>query len=916
MSDSFIEGQDELKESVLAHYGTPRRSGRFPWGSGDTPYQRAGDFVSTAAALRKKGLKETDIAEYFGMNTTELRARQADAKNYKRQQDIAQVRKLREKGMSISAIEERTGIAGTQVRAYLKPGSEAKATKVQTTVEALKQNIDQHKYIDYGKGAEELLGCTTTQLNQAAQILKDQGYESHSVYIKQLGTKGKDYDELKVLCPPGTTRAELMANRGLIRAPGVTVNSEGLINGGLRKPASIDSKRLAIRYGDEGGTDMDGVIQLRRGVKDLDLGESHYAQVRIAVDGTHYLKGVAIYADDLPDGVDIRFNTNKHRKDAPGKLDSLKPMKDTGTENNPFGAVIKRQVTYKDGKGNEKLSPLNIVNEEGDWDKWSRSMASQMLSKQRVSEAQKQLKITRDKAEDDYREIMSLTNPVVRRKLLLAHAESMDSKSVSLKAAAYNRQAAQVILPLPKIKETEIYAPNFRHGEKVVLIRYPHGGQFEIPELTVNNKSKDGIAIMGKKAMDAVGIHPSVAERLSGADFDGDNVVVIPNNSGRVKTQPALAGLKGFDPKAQYKAVPGMQELTKGKSTQLAMGSISNLITDMQIKGATPDELARAVRHSMVVIDAAKHHLNYKQSEIDNDIVELRRKYQDTPRGSASTIISRSKGQKRIPDQKRATASQGGWIDPKTGEIRYVKTGKTHDKYEKNEDGSYSLVKSGVPNETITTKMAATKDARTLMSKGGGKPIEVVYADHANQLKAMANRARKASLEVADIPYSPTARKTYAAEVDSLRGKLSMAYKNKPLERQAQALANASVDAQKRAHPDMDKDEIKKAERVALSNARARIGSSKYKMELTPREWEAVQAGAVRKNMLQEIVDNANADHIKSLAMPHAKPKLTAAQASRASRLLDTHTIAEVADALGVSTSTIRTLVQDGDDDD
>lgn len=912
MSDSFIEGQDELKESVLAHYGTPRRSGRFPWGSGDTPYQRAGDFVSTAAALRKQGLKETDIAAYFGMNTTELRARQADAKNYKRQQDIAQVRKLREKGMSISAIEERTGIAGTQVRAYLKPGAEAKATKVQTTVEALKQNVDQHKYIDYGKGTEELLNCSTTQLNQAVQTLKDQGYESHTVYIRQLGVKGKEYTELKVLCPPGTPKSELMANKGLIRAPGVVVNADGIASGALRKPTSIDSGRLTIRYGDEGGTDMDGVIQLRRGVKDLDLGDSHYAQVRIAVDGTHYLKGMAIYTDDLPDGVDVRFNTNKHRKDAPGKLDSLKPMKETGTDNNPFGAVIKRQVTYKDRHGKEKLSPLNIVNEEGDWDKWSRSLASQMLSKQRVGEAQRQLKITRDKAQAEYDEIMSLTNPVVRRKLLLAHAESMDSKSVSLKAAAYPRQAAQVILPIPKMKETEIYAPNFRHGEKVVLIRYPHGGQFEIPELTVNNKSKDGIAIMGKKAMDAVGIHPSVAERLSGADFDGDNVVVIPNNAGHVKTHAALDGLKGFDPKAQYKATPGMKVLTKGKSTQLAMGDISNLITDMQIKGATPDEVARAVRHSMVVIDAAKHKLNYKQSEIDNGISELKAKYQGGARKGASTIISQASGAKRIDERRKAKASEGGPIDPKTGEVRYVKTGKTHDKYKKNPDGSYSLVKTGIKNETITTKMAATKDARTLVSSAA-RPIEIVYANHANQLKAMANRARKASLEVVDIPYSPTARKTYAAEVESVRAKLSRAYKNKPMERQAQALANAAVDAQKRKHPDLDSEELAKAERVALADARARIGSSKYKMELTHREWEAIQAGAVRKNMLEEVVANADADHIKALALPHKSTALSPAQARRAATMLETHTTAEVADALGVSTSTIRALAKDGD---
>lgn len=66
------------------------------------------------------------------------------------------------------------------------------------------------------------------------------------------------------------------------------------------------------------------------------------------------------------------------------------------------------------------------------------------------------------------------------------------------------------------------------------------------------------------------------------------------------------------------------------KNTQTEMGKISNLITDMTLKGATQDELARAVRHSMVVIDAEKHKLDYKQSEQDNGISALRKKYQGT----------------------------------------------------------------------------------------------------------------------------------------------------------------------------------------------------------------------------------------------------------------------------------------------
>jgi len=96
----------------------------------------------------------------------------------------------------------------------------------------------------------------------------------------------------------------------------------------IKPPKPVSSKKVMINYKETGGEDKDGVIELRRGVKDLDLGSNHYAQVRIAVDGTHYLKGMAVYADDLPKGVDIRFNTNKS-KDVP-KMDVLKKLKDGG----------------------------------------------------------------------------------------------------------------------------------------------------------------------------------------------------------------------------------------------------------------------------------------------------------------------------------------------------------------------------------------------------------------------------------------------------------------------------------------------------------------------------------------------------------------------------------------------------------
>lgn len=86
--------------------------------------------------------------------------------------------------------------------------------------------------------------------------------------------------------------------------------------------------------------------------------------------------------------------------------------------------------------------------------------------------------------------------------------------------------------------------------------------------------------------------------------------------------------MKGFDPKTEYstEGKTGIRLLSK-EATQIEMGKISNLITDMTLKGAPTEDITKAVRHSMVVIDAAKHKLDYKRSEIENDIPTLRKRW-------------------------------------------------------------------------------------------------------------------------------------------------------------------------------------------------------------------------------------------------------------------------------------------------
>ncbi len=602
----------------IMHYGTPRRSGRYPWGSGDEALQRTSDFRAQVANLRKEGLSDTEIARGMGLTTTELRARITAAKEEMAAAQTAHVIAMKERGMSNVAIAEQLGISESLVRQRLAAPMEKKATSVENTANMLKETLKEKPYLDVGAGVETQLGVSDTKLRSTIQALKAEGYEVHSIQIEQVGNPG-NYTIMKVLTPPGVTAKDVFLNRDQIRMVQNFSEDGGMSFRKIQDPSKMKLDRLAVRYAEDGGTEMDGVIEVRRGVPDLDMGNARYAQVRIATEGNHYIKGMAVYADDLPKGVDVRFNTNKAKGTPVGKV--LKDM--TGDPENPFGTIVRQKyVVGPDGK--KKLSLPNIVNEEGDWDRWSNSLASQMLAKQPVKVATEQLAKLRKAKQEEYDEIMALNNPAVKKRLLQSFSDDVDAAAVHLKAAAVVGQRTQVILPIKGIKENEVYAPQFKDGTRLALVRYPHGGPFEIPDVVVNNKNPTGKKVITPSAKDAIGIHWKVAEKLSGADFDGDTVVAIPNNSRKFKSAPSLEGLKNFDPKEQYKGYPGMKEMTKTQRGK-EMGSVTNLITDMTVKGAVSEEITRAVRHSMVVIDAYKHKLNYKQSYEDNGIAALRK---------------------------------------------------------------------------------------------------------------------------------------------------------------------------------------------------------------------------------------------------------------------------------------------------
>lgn len=984
----------------LLHYGMPRRSGRYPWGSGEDPYQSGGDFLGRVEKMRKEGFEyidpetgkkysgDTAIAKSLGLSTTDFRTEIAICTDERRMANVATAKRLRDKeGMNTSQIGREMGVNESTVRSWFNEESESRMKVAKNTADFLKKQVDEKDMIDVGTGVERELGVSKEKLNQALYMLKREGYEVYKGGIPQVTNPGQQTNQV-VLCKPGTKHSEIY-DLGRVK----TINDYISRDGGdtyekkFTYPSSMDSSRLKIRYKEDGGIERDGLVELRPGVKDLSLGESRYAQVRVLVDGTHYIKGMAVYGDpkDFPKGVDVIFNTNKDKSKS--KMEVLKEIKND--PDNPFGSSIKDakqggQYWYTDPKtGEKKLGLINKRADQGDWDDWSNGLPSQFLGKQSITLAKKQLDLARADKYSEYDEIASLTNPTIKKHLLSKFADDCDSAAVHLKAAALPGQKYNVMIPVPSLKDTEVYAPYYENGTKLALIRYPHGGTFEIPILTVNNKQPDAKKLLGS-VYDAVAVNSKVAERLSGADFDGDTVMCIPthDSKGKVKisSREPLKDLEGFDPKMEYPERAGMKYMKDPKTgkdaTQAEMGKISNLITDMTLAGADDGELARAVKHSMVVIDAAKHKLDYKRSEQENNIDELKRKYQPKldkngkpTYGGAGTLLSRAKGEVTVDKrQGEARINQKGkdWYDPskpegsliyktaddlyypdrsksnKTGlvSIKTANGGKVqYDPTNPQDRDQYTPVKRVDPKTgkvsytdksgTIeyalkkrtqaSTRMGETDDAYTLVSEAR-HPMELVYADYANSMKALANQARKEMISTGKIEYSSAAKKTYQKEVDSLMNKLDTALLNTTRERAAQRMANAEVNAKKaaakEAGQEMKNADVKKASQQAITKYRQEVGSVTRRdrnIEITDREWDAIQAGAISETKLKQILNNTDIDKLRERATPRATTKLSNAKVATIKAMqASNYSIEEIARKLGVSSATVSKYLKGG----
>lgn len=952
-------------EDYIAHVGVSildgapgPGSGRYPLGSGDNPYQRPKDVVQRVERLKSQGMSEGDIAIELGVidyrekerrlksegktpdeikallyipdhendkpNTTRLRAYLAIEKHEERNAKVAQAKELYSEGLSYRKIAEVMGFKNdSSVRALLNEKTQERKNEALVTADLLRQEVDKNRMIDIGSGVSNALNITSTRLEEAAYILEDEGYHIYKGRIPQVTNPGQ-FTTRVVLAAPDVQYKEIYNHDQVKMIKDYISHDNGESFDKFIYPSSCDPNRVKIRYSDDGGDAKDGVIEIRRGVADLDLGEGrNYSQVRILVGGTHYLKGMAVYSDgeDMPDGVDIIFNTNKKSSKPmmgfgedgkPNDKGVLKPIKSDPED--PFGSLIKTpsqggQSYFIDpATGEKKLSLINKRADEGDWDEWAKKVPSQFLSKQPIALINRQLGLTKDQVKAEFDEICALENPTVKKQLLYDFADECDTKAVNLSAVAFPGQRYQVILPLSSLKDSEVYAPNYDNGQKLALIRYPHGGTFEIPIVTVNNHNEEGEKVITPNAKDAVGINKHVADRLSGADFDGDTVMVIPlSDNVSVKSRDQLKGLEGFDPKLEYGGKePGTFKVMKdGAQKQKEMGIISNLITDMTLQAATEDELARAVRHSMVVIDAPKHKLDFKQSEADNDIAALKKKYQrrivnGEEKSGAATIISRAKSPVRV--LKRQGSPR---INKETGEVTYKEVRETYI----GKDGKEHIREIEVP------AMSLVSDAYDLVLNPANVK-EAAYADYANYMKDMAAQARLIYAKNEKIQYSPEAAKKYAAEVDHLKSQLNEAEKNQPRERMANAIAAQEVKRKRQFYVEEGmsdeeiKDHLKKDRQKAIVAARSQVGSKRQVIEITDADWEAIQSGAISENTLTSILRYADPDRVRELSMPRISRSVPEAKKARILSLSQQgYTTAEIASSVGFPVSTVQSVI-------
>ena len=870
-----------MDELYLAHSGKGhdenppgRGSGRYAWGSGNRKHQHDWDVKARMDKLIAQGMSPAEVAKRMGYTKTDPYTNETkpSVAQYKAARQIA-VRNVKSdmyeeliwydshdnpatgKPYTNKQIADLMGLPNeSSVRTMRDRGYTEEDNPIFKATNQLKEAIKENGYLDVGAGTELYANLSKDSFKTALEMLKREGYEVLPLKQEQNNNSGQK-TTANILIAPNKIGADDKqtwkdAYDALKEGKVSRLKDDDDTNNPLKErvhswedPIKVPLKKVEIKYDEEGGTDKDGIIEIRA-VKDkdgnivaadpsLNLGTnmngepSRYAQVRIMVNGgkecvteknptgLKYIKGMAVYNLDLKEGTDILVNSNKSIADG-----AKKALKDIEPDSNlPFGSAVVQQhyIDPKDGK--EKLSAVQIVgtvtddnhdrHTEGAWGNWSKNLPSQFLAKQNLTLVKKQLKADTILKEDEFDTIMSIKQPTVRKKLLEEFGDSCDKAAEDLKAAPIPGQRTHVLIASKTLKDNECYAPNYDNGQTLALVRFPHTGPFEIPVVKVNNNNKEMRESIGKNALDAIGINWNVASRLSGADFDGDNVIAIPitkksagggfERNVNIKSKEPLKELIGYDTNLYSTKNPRFKDMVDAKGNPTykyfktdkdkgkEMGVISNLITDMYAKGCENEkELADAVRYSMVVIDAKKHELNYKAAYEDYHIADLKKKYQTNEEtghiGGASSLLSRSKSPTEV--DIRSNTSK---IDPKTGK-RIYDTPKVTQKMEKKkvyakdpETGKYLKDEKGNKiQETYKGKYVKNKDGSYTYDQGKlGKDNRGLWEDKGlKDMKSSITKMAKAEDARELLSSNPNEiEKTYADYANHMKSLANMARK-------------------------------------------------------------------------------------------------------------------------------------------
>ena len=237
-----------FQDDILMHYGVKRRSGRYPWGSGDNPFQHGGDFLSRVEELQSQGKSEKEIAEELKMSTTDLRMQVRVAKHERRMVLADRAKSLREEGKTLDEIAKIMGYNNdSSVRALLNENTATNKNKARQTAERLKQELAEKGALDVGTGAERELGVSSGVLQEALFILETEGYNRFGVGVPQVNNP-KNRTITPIISVPDIDQRQVYQDLSLVKSVGEYHSTDGGESWDKREyPASISSDRVKIR---------------------------------------------------------------------------------------------------------------------------------------------------------------------------------------------------------------------------------------------------------------------------------------------------------------------------------------------------------------------------------------------------------------------------------------------------------------------------------------------------------------------------------------------------------------------------------------------------------------------------------------------------------------------------------------------